>query len=230
MIFQLVFIGHHGARIIESIRKSGEMVDKIVLVTGDDKTIEGEEICWKTAEGLRKELLHVWDVEILRINKIDVLLAMQQLLAWTKERVASGHRVIINASGSMHTLALAGYFVSCLVGCRFFTALPRYTPDGEDVGVDRIIDVPRLPISLPGSEQLEILRAIDGGVDSLDALVSRIRPSLQKKTSEFRNERSRVSHHISKLESIGFISREKRGKNVRISLTDLGKSVQGIET
>ena len=70
---------------------------------------------------------------------------------------------------------------------------------------------------------MEILRKLEGGVESLDELVSRIKPELKKGTQEYNNERSRLSHHIKKLEKDGFIETKKVKKNLHIKLTILGE-------
>ena len=228
MKIQIVFVGHHDQRIIESIRKAGEMCEKIVLVKGQDPNIEGEDICWATTSKLESELSLFWSIEIIAVDKINVLNSIQQLLEYIKLAKGGGNDITINASGSMRTLAIAGYFAACITKCRFFTALPRYDLQGRDIGTDHIIDVPKLPFQLPGREQLEILSLIGNGIASLDELVSLGKSNLIKNTMEFRNERSRLSHHLAKMEEIGMIQRERKRKNIHIVLTPLGKALRTI--
>jgi DNA-binding transcriptional ArsR family regulator len=54
-------------------------------------------------------------------------------------------------------------------------------------------------------------------------LISRLKPELEKGTTDFGNERSRLSHHIKKLKKWGFIETEKSSKNLIIQKSKLGK-------
>lgn len=69
MITQLVFVGHHGERVLESIRALRELpVSKIILFVGEEE-LPGEKKARETAEWLKRELEVIWDVEIERIAR-----------------------------------------------------------------------------------------------------------------------------------------------------------------
>nr|MDO8113535.1 DUF6293 family protein [Candidatus Sigynarchaeota archaeon] len=222
---QLVFVGLHAQRLIESIRMVGGVFDKIVLVKGEDKDIEGEGLCWETTNTLEKALSQLWKVEVVMMSKLDVLKAISQILGVIKGARDKGDQVVINASGSMRTLAIAGYFAACITSSRFFTVLPKYGEDGKEIGAEKLIPVPLLPVTFPGEEQLALISAIGEGVETLDDLVIKVNPSIVKDSQDFRNERSRISHHLSKLEESNFIAREKKGRNIRIKVSELGSAI-----
>lgn len=219
---QLVFVGHHDQRLLDTIRMVKDSFDKIILVKGEDASIEGETKCWETTAILEKKLAPIWKVEVIRVNKIDVLKATQQILGVVEQARVSGDQVVINGSGSMRTLTIAGYVASCLTGSRYFTALPKYNPEGIEIGAESLISVPLLPISFPSAEQLALMEMIGEGVEMLDDLVIRIKEGISKGGDGFNNERSRISHHLSNLEKAGYVTREKRGRNVKIILTSFG--------
>jgi CRISPR-associated protein Csa3 len=62
-----------------------------------------------------------------------------------------------------------------------------------------------------------------GGVASLDELVLRLDPDIEKGTDDFASERSRLSHHLKNFESMGLVTKKKTGKNVGVRLTGLGE-------
>jgi len=62
-----------------------------------------------------------------------------------------------------------------------------------------------------------------GGVASLDELVLRLDPHIEKGTDDFASERSRLSHHLKNFESMGLVTKKKAGKNVGVRLTGLGE-------
>ncbi len=227
MATQIVFVGHHKTRLLESIRALREYpVRKIILAVGEQDS-SGERKARKIAEELAKELKTVWDTEIVEIDKKNIIRATSQLVSLIKRE---GEDVILNVSGSLRTFAIAAYIAACITGSRIITSIPRYDENDNEVGVEEIIELPILPIDFPGKEQIEIISAINGGINSLDELVFRLNPGIKKGSREFKSERSRLSHHISKLEKAGFVRREKVGRNVRIELTSLGSIIAGVLT
>ena len=227
MATQIVFVGHHKTRLLESIRALREYpVRKIILAVGEQDS-SGERKARKIAEELAKELKTVWDTEIVEIDKKNIIRATSQLVSLIKRE---GEDVILNVSGFLRTFAIAAYIAACITGSRIITSIPRYDENDNEVGVEEIIELPILPIDFPGKEQVEIISAINGGINSLDELVFRLNPGIKKGSREFKSERSRLSHHISKLEKAGFVRREKVGRNVRIELTSLGRIIAGVLT
>lgn len=223
MITQFVFVGHHKERILDSIRAlRGMPVEKVVLFVGEEE-LPGEKKVREVAEYVKMEIKAIYEVEVAQIDKRNVLRATIQLLeAINRERVR-GRDVVINASGSLRTLAIAGYIAACVTNSRIFTSIPKYDEREEEVGVEEVVEIPTLPIDFPPKEQIEILRAIDGGVDALDELVARLKPGIEKGSEDFLKERSRVSHHLLKLERIGAVRKVKVGRNVRVVPTTFGE-------
>ncbi|RLI78115.1 transcriptional regulator, partial [Archaeoglobales archaeon] len=65
MATQIVFVGHHKKRLLESIRALREYpVRKVVLAVGEQES-SGEKKARKIAEELAEELKTVWDIEIV---------------------------------------------------------------------------------------------------------------------------------------------------------------------
>jgi len=221
-VTQIVFVGHTKERLVESIRALRELpVTKIVLAVGKPDT-SGERVAKRIAEELKNELKAVFEVEIVEVDKRDVMGAVIELVELIEKEKEKGNYVILNVSGSLRTFAIAAYIAACITASRIFSSIPRYDEEENEVGIEEIVEIPVLPVEFPGKEQLEIISAIDGGVSSLDELVLRLRPGIEKGLKEFRSERSRLSHHIAKLEKAGFVRRKKAGRQVRIELTELG--------
>ena len=225
----LVFVGHHRERLLESINSLKLPLSKIVLFIGEEE-LSGEEKVKKVAEELKKDLSSVFEVEISEINKRDLIKAVIQLLRVIRTERALGREVLINASGSLRFLAIAGYISACIAKCRIFTSIPKYDENFEEVGIEEIIEIPILPIYFPMEEQLKVLSAIDDGLNSLDELVMKLNPTIDKNSREFFNERSRLSHLVSRLEILGLIKREKSGRNVRIFLSELGRILAEVRS
>ncbi len=225
----IVFVGHHKDRLIESISALREIpFSKLFLIIGEDDNLPGEQIVRKVANDILTELNKLWDIEIKRIDKKSVLRASNQLLKIIQEEKLKGNDVLLNASGSLRTLSVGAYIAACMTRSRMITSIPRYDDTGEEIGVEEIIEIPVIPVDYPGEEQRHIITLIGDGVESLDSIIFMITPDIQKDSKQFRSERSRLSHHLSKLEEAGFIKKEKRGRNISIKLTELGKMLSEI--
>ena len=225
MTTQIVFVGHHKERLLESIRALREFpVSKIILVLGEQRS-KGEELAKKIAEELKKELTTIWDVEITAIDKKDILRATNQLVEIIKKEDGE---VILNISGSLRTFSIAAYVTACITNSRIISSIPKLDENDQEIGIEEIVEIPNLPVSLPGKEQLEIIKAIDGEVDSMDEIVYRLNKNIKKESQQFRSERSRISHHLTKLEEDNFVTRKKMGRNVAIKVTPLGMAVSKI--
>jgi len=221
---QIVFVGHHKEKLLDSIKALRDYpVRKIVLAIGKQES-SGERKARKIAEELAQELGSVWDVEVVEVDKKDVMKAALQLVSLIKRE----GKVILNISGSLRTFAIAAYIAACITNSRIITSIPKYDESDREIGIEEIVEIPVLPVEFPGKEQMERRNGVDDGVNSLDELVLELNPELEKGSKEFKRERSRVSHHLAKLEEAGFVKREKIGRNVRVEPTLLGKIVVGV--
>ncbi len=222
---QILFVGHTKERLVESIRALRELpVTRIILAVGKPDT-SGERIAKRIAEELKNELKTVFEVDVVEIDKMNVMNAVIELVNLIEKEKEKGSEVILNVSGSLRTFAIAAYIAACITASRIFSSIPRYDEEEREAGIEEIVEIPVLPVEFPGKEQLEIISAIDGGVSSLDELVTRLNPDIEKGSKEFRSERSRLSHHLAKLEKAGFVRRRKVGRQVRIELTELGEAI-----
>ncbi|MDK2796409.1 MAG: CRISPR-associated protein Csa3, partial [Archaeoglobaceae archaeon] len=124
MITQFVFVGHKKERILESIRALREQpVSKIVLFVGEED-LPGEEKARRVAEELKKDLETIYDVEIGKIDKRNVIKAAKQLIEMIRREKEWGKKVLLNASGSLRSVAIAAYIAACVTNSRIITSIP----------------------------------------------------------------------------------------------------------
>lgn len=224
MTIQIVFVGHHKKRLMESIRVLREYpVSKIILAVGEQRS-RGEEIARKVAQEIENEVKAVWDVEITEVDKKDTIKAASQLVQLINVQKED---VILNVSGSLRTFSIAAYIAASVTESRMISSIPQYDENDEEVGIEEVVEVPILPVHLPGKEQMDIINTLDGE-RTLDELVFKLNPDIKKDTQEFKSERSRISHHISRLEDVGFVKRRKEGRNVKIVNTELGAIIRNF--
>jgi len=224
----VVFVGLHRERLIDSIRAlREEPVGKIILMVGEQE-LPAESKVKKLAEELKRGLETVYDVEIDKIDKKNTLRAAKQLVDLIKKERENGNDVLLNASGSLRNVSIAAYIAACVTKSRIITSISKYDEEENEIGIEEIIEIPLIPITLLPKEQMQIVQAIDGGVDSLDELILRLNPDINKTDEKFMKERSRISHHLSKLEDLGFVRRKKVGRNVRIERTAIAEIITTI--
>ncbi|MCQ1539570.1 ArsR family transcriptional regulator [Methanocalculus taiwanensis] len=225
----IVFVGNQKDRLIESISALREIpFSKLFLIVGEDKSHAGEQNIRKIARQIQTELKMLWDIEVKAIDKQSVLKAANQLFLMITEEKMNGNDVFLNTSGSTHTLSVGAYIAACMTRSKMITAIPKYDEQGEEIGIEDVLEIPVIPVDYPGEEQRHIITLIGEGVESLDSIIFMITPDIQKDSKEFRSERSRLSHHLSKLEEAGFIKKVKRGRNISIRLTELGRMLANM--
>lgn len=221
---QIVFIGHHKLRYLESIKQlKNYSTERFILIIGEDPSIPGEKKVHKIAHELENEIKTFWDVRIEQINKLELFKAVEQLIKIVKYEQKIGNEILFNTAGSIRVLSIAAYIVSCVLDLKIVTALPAYDENGQDIGVSEIIEIPILPIALPGKEQYEIINSIDNSVDSIDEIIDNMNLKHKLSDKKVKSERSRLSHHLKYLESQKIIIREKEGRNTKVYLTERGK-------
>ena len=198
---------------------------------GEDPALSGEKFVYQIAQEMQEELGQFWDVQIERVNKTDVFTSVEQLYRIVDLEQKDGNNILINTTGALRILTIAGYIVASIAGVKIVSALPGYENEKELESIDQIIEIPTLPIELPTEEQLEILTIIGELVDSVDEIIMGLgknekKDELSKKM--LTNERARMSHHLKSLEVKGLIVREKIGRKMKVRSTNTGKLILSL--
>ncbi|WP_048148309.1 HFX_2341 family transcriptional regulator domain-containing protein [Methanolacinia paynteri] len=224
----IVFVGHHKERLMDSIKMlSNYPVGRIILVVGEQLS-SGERRSRALAEEMMDELGQIFEVEIVAIDKKDITRSSVQIVNLIRSEMDCGNDVIVNISGSLRTFAVSGYIAGSITGCKVITSIPQYDESGEETGVEEIVEIPTLPVCFLRDEQMKIVAAVEGGVNSLDELIIRLNPSIIKYSDDFYKERSRVSHHLKVLEDNGFIVKKRNGRQINVTLSELGNIMCNI--
>ncbi len=220
-VTHIVPVGHTKEKLVDSIRQFP--VHRVILIVGRDLNVSGEDKVYDTARDIERELKGFVEIEWRKVDKLDVLNGAIDILRIIKEERSRGREVKINVTGSLRTIGIACYIAALVTNTEIYSALPAYR-NGKVVGIKEIFTIPFFPIKELPEEQMEILRSLQGnGAASVDELISRLKPKLEKGTREYANERARLSHHLKILREDGFLEGEKAGKNVRLRLSRIGE-------
>jgi CRISPR-associated protein Csa3 len=224
----IVFVGHHKERLMESItRYRKHPVHRVILVTGDDDST-GERISRKVAGKVYRELSPAFEMSIVRVDKRDVMHAASQIVDLILADQAMGNTCILNISGSLRTYAIAAYIAGCLTRAELITSIPRYDSQDQEVGIEEIIELPLIPVQYPRKDQAQLLEAIKSSSGYFEELIPQVSPATPAGASDFSRERSRLTHHLKKIDEMGLIVKEKSGKNVSFQLSPLGEIFEKI--
>ena len=223
MLFtHLVFVGLHKERLLDSIRKTDSYpVAKVILIVGEQQS-GGEEFSHNVALEIANEISDLFEVELALVDKIDVFRGASQIINLIQMERDAGRSCLINLSGSLCTFAVSAYIAGCVSSTTVLSSIPQYDDEDREVGVEGMTPLQLLPLAPPGKEQMELLDALGNGAPSLDELIFRLHPQIEKDTQPFYKERSRISHHLKKLKENGFIHKTKSGKNIHIEPSELG--------
>lgn len=197
------------------------LVHKAVLIVNKSAPVDREKVKYVAGE-MQDALRGFAEVEVIEMNTQNPIDTALKLVDIIKKENSSGRDVMINVSCCAGNIGIACYMASEITGAKMYTAIT--SGEGKETEVLNILQIPTFPIKDIPQEQIEILDALcESNVDSLDELISRMRPELNKNTNAFNNERARICHHVKVLRENGFVETEKIGKNLRIRLNSLGQ-------
>ncbi len=217
-VVHVVFVGGDAEKVMESIKASGYPIHKAYLVYYTDVK--------SVAEKLKDVLKVLIDVEMIEVNQYEVFESMLKVLEAIREDLKAGNDVYINITEAPKTLTISAYIAAQVSGSKLYTAMPKYE-EGKEVGIERVIEIPVPPMKKVSEDKLEILKVIEangGEVESINKLIE----LLEGRTTDHKKymaQRARMSYHLRGLEEDGLVETKRVGKNVKISLTVLGKAV-----
>lgn len=212
----IVPVGFSSDKLIYSLKQFP--VHKIILLThqGDEKN----ERVQSAVDGI-KQAFKGFEIQDRVVDRENVLDSSLQMLDIIQEETKKGSTVMINISGGLRNIGISAYIVSLVSDIPIYSDIPEYTENTYHL--KGVLDIPLVPIKELAKEQVSILGELGDGIESVDVLISLLKPNLEKGTTDFANERSRLSHHIKKLRTAGFIETEKSSKNLAIRKSKLGE-------
>jgi CRISPR-associated protein Csa3 len=220
----IIPVGFSKEKLIESLKRYP--FQKVYLLLGKSEHLEGEDRARKTAKSMKNDLKAIAEVREFYVDKEDVFEAARELIRVINAEKSRGNRVMVNVSGSMRTLGIACYLAASMTGAEVYSGISKYDEKGKSIGIDRTIEIPTFPIKRISREKENILDALyksDGEVESLEDLISILKPSLKPGSKDFRAERSRVSYLVNALKEDGFVEAKKSGKTLRVRLSKTGE-------
>ncbi len=207
-VVHVITVDADAEKIVKSVKASGYPIHRAYLVFDSEDAK-------KTAESVKSILSSLVDVKLVEVGNGNVYQAVWELLRIIRSEVDNGSRVLINISDSDKFLCLASFISAQISGSKLYL-----------LSSNGIFELPTPPIKTINEDKLEIIRVLDkegGEVDSINRLIELVEGRVEEH-KKYMAQRARMSYHLNGLEEDGLVITERKGKNLRIALTDLGKA------
>lgn len=217
-VVHIVNLGLEKEIILESIKRSGYPIHKAILVLA--KSEEGNQVL-ENAEEIEKKLSVLVDVERIYTEGEGILSSAVEILSKIKKEIEDENEVLINLSDSSNGLCMACFIAAQISGCTVYTSKTN-----ESEAVKTIEEIPRLPLKTINKDKMELIKIIKengGTVESIDKIIDLFEGKVAD-NKRYMAQRARINYHLKSLEGDGFLKSQRTGKNVMVTLTELGEA------
>ncbi len=204
----VISVESNTAEIVDSVKMSGHPIHKAYLIFDKDEAK-------KYVDEVKNTLSSLVEVETLELKSDGVYDAVVDILKTVRKEIDAGNTVLFNITDSSKLTCLA-----CFISAQISEG-KIYIKKG-----DSVVEIPTPPIKKVNEDKLEILRALEregGSVDSINKLIELVEGKLEEQ-KKYMAQRARMSYHLNGLEEDGLVVTERKGKNLSIYLTELGKA------
>ncbi|MFW6185911.1 MAG: DUF6293 family protein [Halobacteriota archaeon] len=145
--------------ILDSLKKSGYPVQKVYLVSCDQKSQKNR------FEDIENALRAVAETEIIDVSHMEVDNMVEELLKTVDEELENGNRVFLNSTDAPEVLHLALYTTARITGCKLYAGVSK--GGGR---VDEVMEIPLIPYNSIERDKLRIIKIIHQEGDELESL------------------------------------------------------------
>lgn len=207
-VVHVITVESNPAEIVNSVKMSNHPIHKAYLVFDKDDA--------KSAvEEVKDTLSSLVDVSVIKLKEEQVYDAVEEILKTIRKEVDSGNTVFFNITDSDRLMCLACFISGQISDSKIYMK----------VG-DNITEIQAPPMKKVNEDKLEILMALHkegGSVESINKLIELVEGKLEEQ-KKYMAQRARMSYHLNGLEEDGLVITERKGKNLKIYLTELGKA------
>lgn len=207
-VVHVITVESNPAEIVNSVKMSNHPIHKAYLVFDKDDA--------KSAvEEVKDTLSSLVDVSVIKLKEEQVYDAVEEILKTIRKEVDSGNTVFFNITDSDRLMCLACFISGQISDSKIYMK----------VG-DNITEIQAPPMKKVNKDKLEILMALHkegGSVESINKLIELVEGKLEEQ-KKYMAQRARMSYHLNGLEEDGLVITERKGKNLKIYLTELGKA------
>ncbi|MEM1579217.1 MAG: DUF6293 family protein [Archaeoglobaceae archaeon] len=207
-VVHIIAIEFNSNLVLESIKAIGYPIHRAYITYRKKEALDA-------AEKVNKALSSLVETKILNFEGKEVYEIVWDLLKIVRNETNKKNTVLINVSDADRSLCLACLITAQISGSKIYTNM-----NGRTV----FLQTP--PLKRFNDDRIKILTVLlnEGGiVDSINRLIELVDGKIEEQ-KKYMAQRARISYHLNELAEDGLVVTERKGKNLRIAITELGKA------
>ncbi len=194
--------------VLESIKSIGYPIHKAYIVYRNRESVGAVEMVNRALSSLVES--KVLDFEGKKVYQI-----VWELLEVVRKEIEKGNTILFNVTDADRSLCMALLIAAQISNSKIYL--------GSENGAS-FLQTP--PLKKFNGDRIRILKVLvnEGGyVDSINRLIELVDGKIEEQ-KKYMAQRARMSYHLNELEEDGLVLTERKGKHLKIAVTDLGKA------
>ncbi|MCS7130476.1 MAG: winged helix-turn-helix domain-containing protein [Archaeoglobaceae archaeon] len=207
-VVHVVAIDSESNAVLESIKSIGYPIHKAYIAYRKKEALNA-------VENVNRALSSLVESKTLNFEGKKVYEIVWELLRIIRKEIEMENTVLFNVSDSDRSLCLALTIAAQISNSKIYI--------GSENGA-RFLQTP--PLKKFNGDRIRILKVLvdeGGSVDSINKLIELVDGKIEEQ-KKYMAQRARMSYHLNELEEDGLVITERKGKHLKIAVTDLGKA------
>ncbi|NHW23555.1 MAG: hypothetical protein HA489_04800 [Archaeoglobales archaeon] len=207
-VVHVVAITSESSSVLESMKSIGYPIHRAYIVYRKKDSLSA-------VESVNRALSSLVDSKILNFEGKNIYQTVWELLEVVRQEVEKGNSILFNVTDADRTLCMAFVIAAQISNSKIYLS--------SDNGA-KFLQTP--PLKKFNGDRIKILKVLvgeGGSVDSINRLIELVDGKIEEQ-KKYMAQRARMSYHLNELEADGLVVTERKGKHLKIAVTDLGKA------
>jgi len=207
-VVHVVAVASDGSSVLESIKSIGYPIHKAYVVYRNKESVGA-------VETVNRALSSLVESKILDFGGKKVYQIVWELLEVVRKEIEKGNTILFNVTDADRYLCMALLIAAQVSNSKIYLS----SENGAS-----FLQTP--PLKKFNGDRIKILKVLvnEGGyVDSINRLIELVDGKIEEQ-KRYMAQRARMSYHLNELEEDGLVLTERKGKHLKIAVTDLGKA------
>jgi len=207
-VVHVVAISSETSSVLDSMKSIGYPIHKAYIVYRKKDSLNA-------VESVNRALSSLVDSKILDFEGKKIYQIVWELLGVVRHEIEKGNSVLFNVTDADRLLCMAFVIAAQISNSKIYLS----SENGA-----RFLQTP--PLKKFNGDRIKILKVLvneGGSVDSINRLIELVDGRIEEQ-KKYMAQRARMSYHLNELEEDGLLVTERKGKHLKIEVTDLGKA------
>jgi DNA-binding transcriptional ArsR family regulator len=207
-VVHVVAITSESSSVLESMKSIRYPIHRAYIVYRKKDSLSA-------VESVNRALSSLVDSKILNFEGKNIYQTVWELLEVVRQEVEKGNSILFNVTDADRTLCMAFVIAAQISNSKIYLS--------SDNGA-KFLQTP--PLKKFNGDRIKILKVLvgeGGSVDSINRLIELVDGKIEEQ-KKYMAQRARMSYHLNELEADGLVVTERKGKHLKIAVTDLGKA------